>query len=622
MIKKGLVKHRNPRVTSAAAAVAVALSLGQTAQGIELDWGSWQGSLDTTITVGSSWRVEERDDRLVGHSNLLNLGPGQLSALPGSGVELTQGAWSNNGDDGNRNFDKGDAFSQVIKITPELSLNHESGFGLFARATGFYDRALMEGDFTGTGQTDLTRRALHEQGRKSLKMLDFFVYKTFDFEETTAQVRLGQQVISWGESTFIQHGLSEINAVDVTKLRVPGAEIKEALIPVRTLWGSVDLSDNVNIEAYVQFEWQPFRTDEPGTYFATQDFTGYSGRYIHLGFSQFGEFTPGTVAYRMADRDAKDTGQYGLKLAWFAEELNGTEFGFYFVNYHNKRPLFSAYTHDLESVKGFFEYPEDIQMYGFSFNTSTDSGLSIAGEMTYRKDEPLQIDDVEILFATLEPIGSIPPRTSQLTQDWDFSNRSALFGQEISGYRLLDNVQIQATITGFMGPTWGAEQWVLLAEFGANFILDMPSQDELRFNAPGTSRSGNPERDGRGLGFIDPTSPCSVGGVPVECEGVETNPFADDVSWGYRFVSKWDYTNAIWGWNVRPRIVLQHDVSGTTPGPISNFVEGRKALTLGVGFDYQSTWKADIGYSAFSGAGTANLLSDRDFVAVSLSYSF
>ncbi len=572
------------KVAGTAAAVALALTVGQSAQAIELNTENWSGSWDTTLSFGSSWRVEDRDESRIGHSN--------LAELEGVPLDLSRGAWSNNGDDGNLNFDQGDAFSTAIKFTTEIGMQHNNGFGFFIRGTGFYDFELE--DSPEDRFRPITEHALDQQG-EDYRLLDAYIYQTWDIGESAMQARLGSQVISWGESTFIQHGLSEINAVDVTKLRVPGAELKEALIPVNTLWTSIDLTESLSLEAFVQFEWESFRTDEPGTYFATQDFTGESGTSIHLGFSTIPEGTPGTVAFRLADRDADDDGQFGIKLAWLAEDLNYTEFGFYYVNYHNKRPIISAFAHNGVATTGFFEYLEDIQMYGFSFNTSTDSGYSIAGELTYRKDEPLQIDDVELLFATLEPVGSVPSGTSQIPG-------GAAIGEEISGYRLFDTVQYQATVTKFMGPTWGADQWVMLAEFGANVILDMPDQDELRFNAPATHRSGNPAR--------------------APFEGVETNDFADDFSWGYRIVSKWDYTDVIGGWNMSPRIVFQHDVSGITPGPISNFVEDRKAVTLGLGMDYKSEWKADIGYSSFFGAGTQNVMGDRDFIAANISYSF
>ena len=616
MIRKGLDTIHKAKLAGVATAVGLALSVGQTAQAVDISTDSWSGSWDTTTSFGFQIRTEERDNSRIGHSNLQGLGPGGLAAVPGSNTALTEGAWSNNGDDGNLNFNRGDFVSRTLKVTTELGMEHNSGmFGFFARGSAFYDFELQNNPELRV--KPISEAALDEQGEKA-ELLDAYVYFNFDIADSAMQARAGRQVISWGESTFIQHGLSEINAIDVTKLRIPGSEIKEGLIPTNTLWASLDLTDTLSLEAYSQFEWEHFRTDEPGTYFSSRDFTGETGTDVHLGFGQFGEGTPGTIARRVGDRDAKDDGQFGVKLAWLAEDWNYTEFGFYYVNYHNKRPVISAFAHNGVETQGFFEYIEDIQMYGFSFNTATDSGFSVAGEITYRQDEPLQIDDVELLFATLEPVGSIPSGTSQIPG-------GAGLGDEISGYRLFDTVQAQMTITKFMGPTWGAEQWVLLTEIGVNSIQDMPDQDELRFEAPGTVRSGNPARDTAGpdgSGFIVPGSQCSVGGAPVACEGTETNPFADDFSWGYRIVSKWDYTDAFDGWNVSPRIVYSHDVSGTTPAPISNFVEDRKAVTLAVGLDKQATWKWDIGYSAFFDAGTANAMGDKDFFSANVSYSF
>ena len=43
-------------------------------------------------------------------------------------------------------------------------------------------------------------------------------------------VRLGKQVISWGENTFIGGSLNDINTVDISKLRQPGVELKDALV--------------------------------------------------------------------------------------------------------------------------------------------------------------------------------------------------------------------------------------------------------------------------------------------------------------------------------------------------------------------------------------------------------
>ena len=57
-------------------------------------------------------------------------------------------------------------------------------------------------------------------------------------------VTIGRFVTSWGESTFIPIGMNGLttNAVDLSKLRNPGASIKEALIP--TIKWYVDYFNN------------------------------------------------------------------------------------------------------------------------------------------------------------------------------------------------------------------------------------------------------------------------------------------------------------------------------------------------------------------------------------------
>jgi hypothetical protein len=122
-----------------------------------------------------------------------------------------------------------------------------------------------------------------------------------------------------------------------------------------------------------------------------------------------------------------------------------------------------------------------------------------------------------------------------------------------------------------------------------------------------------------------------------------TNCFATENSWGYRLVGRLDYPNAIGAVTVSPRIAFSHDVHGRSP----TFNEDNKAATFGIGFNYQQNWQADIGYTTFFGGGSesgvdvpsaasgalpagqsrnyssgTNALKDRDFIAISLSYSF
>jgi hypothetical protein len=173
---------------------------------------------------------------------------------------------------------------------------------------------------------------------------------------------------------------------------------------------------------------------------------------------------------------------------------------------------------------------------------------------------------------------------------------------------LSDTLQAQMTLTHLFGPTFGASQLVGLIEVGGININDMPDESVLRLNGPGTARSG-------GI--------ASAPGLNKALQdGVESNPFPTEFAWGYRAIAKLDYTNVTAGINISPRVVFSHDVKGITPDPLFMFIEGRKSMSLGLTFDYQSRWKADINYNGFfGGVGTTNKMEDHDYVSLSISYS-
>ena len=83
-----------------------------------------------------------------------------------------------------------------------------------------------------------------------------------------------------------------------------------------------------------------------------------------------------------------------------------------------------------------------------------------------------------------------------------------------------------------------------------------------------------------------------------------------------------DYNNAIGAFNLSPRFAWQHDVSGISPAPGGNFLEGFKALTVGVTATYQNAFEIDLSYTSYSGGDRYNLINDRDFIATSVKFTF
>ena len=270
--------------------------------------------------------------------------------------------------------------------------------------------------------------------------------------------------------------------------------------------------------------------------------------------------------------------------------------------------------------KGLIQYPEDIKLYGFSFNTTLD-GTSVAGELSYRQDEPLQIDDVEILYAGMpEQLANagLRPELEGISQIGRFDGNKVGPGQFAQGYILYDTTQAQFTVTHLFGPMWIADNFTMLAEVGGIKINDMPDPSVLRLNGPNTDRSGGPL-----LGTINGGPLVSKDGVHTALSnGAETNPFPTASAWGYRLLAKADFNDVFAGVNMSHRVVFSHDVNGITPDPLFMFSKDKKSVGYTVAFDYLNRWSSEFSYNAFwGGVGTTNNTADRDFVSFNIKYS-
>ena len=197
------------------------------------DDGEWSGSFDTTVSYGAAWRAGDFDEDYVGKAAFNPL----TFTLPNAVQREMPGRWSVNNDDGNRNYpDGGDLVSHTAKFTSELDVRWRN-YGVFTRFMGFYDFENNDKDF-------LSDEAITRVG-KDIRLLDLYVWGENEVGDRFLNWRVGRQVVSWGESTFIQGGINVINPVDVSRLRVAGAELKEAFEGVNMLWGSIDLTPSL-----------------------------------------------------------------------------------------------------------------------------------------------------------------------------------------------------------------------------------------------------------------------------------------------------------------------------------------------------------------------------------------
>jgi hypothetical protein len=367
-----------------------------------------------------------------------------------------------------------------------------------------YDRSYGPGEPTYLPRSD--GETLRQIGT-DLQMFDYYFFGQVDLPflgDRSLTWKLGSQNLNWGESTaLVINSLNQVNAVNVNNLFRTGFDLSELFVPQGMLFMSMEPFESATIEAFYSYEWKPVEIPAPGSFFSFADLgTNNALNYVNISFgtpaesgdfcptgappagtdAEFDYYNPGSACQspannplsgltgtsltirRLEDNEPSDQGQWGFAFKYFAEWLNnGTELGFYFMNYHSKLPYVSVYSTvascarsegnslgrdattggpdpltgllglcndidtpaptdlpvvqptyqgargatrnavPIDTVRYQVEYPENIQMYGVSFNTTL-GDISLQGEAVYRPNMPLQVDLQDLTFHALGPM--------------------------------------------------------------------------------------------------------------------------------------------------------------------------------------------------------------------------
>ncbi len=605
--------HQWQRWTKLPLAVAIAAGAAGQASAYSFYMGDVEAQFNTTLSAGAGWRVEDRDRRLIAQGNL---GP--------EFADTDVGASTNNYDDGNLNFEKGDTYSKIVKGNSELFLDYAvdsdtlTRIGGFVRGRYWYDFELKDESraVDDVGQ----QRELNPEAKDNAsggEFLDAYVFSDWYFGNVPVSLRYGKQVVSWGESTFIQGGINTINPIDVPAFRAPGSQLKDALLPVEMFYASAGVTQNITLETFVQTDWEPVRPDDCGTFFSTNDFVADGcGPVLLAGqLPDSQAYAQGFFAPRVGDREADEKDQFGIAMRWYVPALNDSELGFYYIKYNSRLPYVSGVVNDPDAGVQFpsyyIEYPENIDLYGISINTTTPGGWSLGAEYSFRENLPLQWNAFELIYGGLQLENPVTGENASLLQDQREAEAggASLAGQDVSGWDRFKVSQAQFTLIKFFDQVMGASRLSFITEFGATYVHDLPDEDEALYG-----RSGNFGVGTRPGGGCEPLN--------LNDTYCTTDGFTTDFSWGYRARFVWDYPNAIAGINLSPQLAWSHDVQGYSPQPGGAFNEGSKAIGLSLEAVYQNKITGNIGYTNFFGGKPYNELTDRDFVSASVSYSF
>ena len=384
--------HASPRprrITLALAAVLAALgATGAHAVGIDLGESDWSLRFDNTLKGGLMARTQDADPALVNSFRLL---------VPGVPASAFPQALNFNA--GNDNFRQRGLVSKRLDLLSEFDAVYKKEHGVRISAAAWVDaayRGTTDAADPMNGQRPFNQfpeRTRDIAGRKA-ELLDAFVFGSLDLGEgRKLNARLGRHALQYGESLFFgDNGIARAQGpIDIFKLLgSPNAQFKEIIRPVPQLSAAVQLSPDVSLGGYVQFRWEADRLPPAGSYFSTANIPWGSQQSEVVGIPNVGNFvlTPG------GDREAKDSGQFGLQLKW---RLGETDLGFYAARYHDKGGQLYGHLNRAGAPgpggtlpgSWYYVFPEAVKVVGASASRSL-GDFNFSVEASVRDDMPLR----------------------------------------------------------------------------------------------------------------------------------------------------------------------------------------------------------------------------------------
>lgn len=638
------------RLSSAGKGLRTLISLGVAA----LSAPAWAGSFDLpfgidggyklTTTYSLAVRMQERADALA-DGEVDDFEPVRYDQPDPDrrviGFAHTGLPSTINLDDGNRNFDRYAPINNRLSAFYEVQLQRDN-FGLLVNGTGFYDWVFHEDtdrdpvnpddandygpntlecseDRENCAYNQFNEGAVYYNGERS-RLLEAYVYGDFFLTDDIAvNLRFGKHLVAWGESLFFPGIVTAQGPFDATKAFIPGAEIKEILLPVNQVSGTIAIGYNFSLMGYYQLDYKPTEVFPVGDFFSVADVVGPGAEMAYgSGNPAYGDNCPGLFAVPGAPLDAsilcqqgggvggdillanrtidvprapdirpdKD-GQWGVGVK--QQVTPTTALGAYYIKYHNHNPTvnlnFGFATIGYNQATGEeittevinqsvpvsynVKYFGDITMIAGSW-TTTLFGLNFAGDVIYR--DGIDVSVAADISGVLSPVFS-PAKTYQ-------ANISSLY---------VANPKF-----------WFYDEVAIVGEAAYLYVDEVEPIE--RFNGQ------EPRGDGTVL-------------------------FYDGKAWAYQFLMLPKGRNVIAGWDIGTPVSFAHAANGyaSTAGTFGSlFGEGDMRAGLSITAQYLQNLEIAIGYNWFMGNPRAvtkdspipsNPVADRDYATLSIKYN-
>lgn len=591
------------RDSGTATVLLVAAAACTAATGAEYPLGDGTLNLTGSVFVGTAIRTANRDPRLLPDADSSLLGIHGQSATPSAG---------RNGDDGNLNFDRGDAVATVAK--GYLALDYRwHGFGIEASGQTWYDYALADRNHPwGNERNDYSadqpigdRGAYTRSKFKGVALDTLSVYGRHSRDAIAWDWRLGYQVLDWGKRMVVMGGLRELNPADIpATLRPASQRDTETRIGIPALQGRIEWSKTTSLEAFYQLAFEPAALPQCGTLMSNVDFMAEGCAKAMFGnLSDRAALPTGIYIKRTPTVQPSDAGQGGVAFRHtFAGQA--TELGLYAAQFHSRIPFYSGtktgrsgapfLPGDPDGLNPdyFTEYPQNIRMFGATFESKLSKGL-LYGEVTYRPNQPLQYNSTDVMAAAVSLTAPSPFRGR-------FDSRPP--GAIVHAWERHESLQVQ--LAGATQVPVHAATLSLGAEIVFKSIPGLPDPAVVRF--------GRPEAFGQGP--VDGVCPPPANKLSCTFDGyVSRNAF------GYRLRAGLRYTDTAHDIEYTPALFFGHDVSGWSGDALIS--EGRLLASATLQAKFRGHWTVAMAWQPTWG-GRYNSLRDRSSAQIYLGYQF
>lgn len=446
---KNLLRRTNGKNAMRLSMVAVASMMTTGVHALALDTENPDLSVrfDNTVKVSAMYRLNDADSKLTDSFRLLVPGV-PASAFP-------QALNFNAGDD---NFRKQGFVSQRVDLLSELDLVYKKDFGLRLSGAAWYDDVYQHNSnavdhVNGQNPTnqfpDSTRTMAGNQG----ELLDAFVFGGWTFGEgQKLTARLGKHALQYGESLFFgDNGIARAQGpIDINKLLAsPNAQFKEIIRPVPQLSAQFQVTPQVSVGGYYQFEWEADRLPPSGSYFSSANIPWGSSQTELVNIPS-GPIAGNYVLSAGTDQKSKNSGQFGAQLKW---RLEDADLGFYYARYHDKGGQLygNLNVFNPSASSWYYVFPEDIETVGASV-TQTIGNVNFAAEASVRDKQPLRSTNMLYPSAFAGEPAYATGKTAHLNVSWlaslspNFLARETSFIGELAWNRVLETKDPQSEL--------------------------------------------------------------------------------------------------------------------------------------------------------------------------------